>query len=79
MSNGCKLICLVKCGTKNGYSEAVKIGNVLFSSYHPVKVHIDGNKCKSWVFPVEVACVKKVKIESWYNMVIDRENSPVLI
>lgn len=77
LENGAKVVCIVRCKTKNGFDSAVKIGGALFSPYHPVKVNVKGEK--KWVFPVDVDLPQKVKIDYWYNMVIDRENSPVVI
>lgn len=75
--NGAKVVCLIRCATESGFSDAVKIGDALFSPYHPVKVNVDGQK--SWVFPVDVDEPQKVEIDYWYNMIIDHENSPVVI
>ncbi|KAK8846497.1 hypothetical protein M9Y10_020520 [Tritrichomonas musculus] len=77
LSNGAKVICLVRCATKNGCSQAVRIGGALFTPYHPVRVNING--LKKWRFPIDVGCPQKVEIQWWYNMIIDRDNSPVVI
>lgn len=77
LANGSKVVCLVRCATKNGFSAAVKIGDALFSPYHPVKVNFEGEK--KWAFPADIGKIEKVKIDSWYNMVIDHDNSPVVI
>lgn len=70
--NGSKVICLVKIPTENGRSDAVQIGNAFFTPYHPVKVNIEGQKEKEWVFPVEIEEPKEIKIDFWYNIILDR-------
>lgn len=76
LENGAKVLCLVKTATENGQSDAVKIGDALFTPYHPVKVNVKGQKEKVWVFPVDVGNPELVKIDFWYNIVLDNcENS----
>lgn len=70
--NGSKVVCIVKTATENGQAYAVRVGNALFSPYHPIKVNVEGQKEKVWTFPVNVGEPKKIKIEYWYNIVLDK-------
>lgn len=69
LSNGLIVACLVKTATENGHSDAVKIGDALFTPYHPVKVNIQ--KEQKWVFPIDIAEPETINIDFWYNIVLD--------
>ena len=72
LSNGQKVECLVKLATKDGHSDAVKIGEAYFSPYHPIKFQVAGEKEKRWVFPINVGTLENIKLDYWFNIVLEK-------
>lgn len=72
LSNGQKVECLVKLATKDGHSDAVKIGEAYFSPYHPIKFQVADEKEKRWVFPINVGALENIKLDYWFNIVLEK-------
>ncbi|OHT01103.1 von Willebrand factor type A domain containing protein [Tritrichomonas foetus] len=74
LSNGGKVVCVVKTLNQNEskIAKAVKIGNALFTPYHPIKV--DGN----WIFPIDYAKPELYAVDFWYNLILEGAGSATI-
>lgn len=54
-----------------GFTNMVQIGDLIITPYHPI---VYNNK---WCFPVDIAPVEQIFIESYYNYVLKDSKSMI--